>query len=273
MYENRFTSHGHENNGQGNGVLHEALPGTGTLPAELLGGAAKAAGERALNGPSDGDGTQSVSAVRSQAEPGNEGEASASRAASAAGASAAGERSPRGDGRDAQGRLRPGNPGGPGNPYARQVALVKQELLGYCTPEDRREIMHAMIERAKAGDVQAAKFVYAYTAGKPTPGPDPDRLDAQEWQGLRESSTWMEEAPKILSAPSGSMALHLVRTARPAMDIQRARELHFVASAQGKTEENVREHLSDPVNGLGKLNQEMTRHQTAFSKKKKKGRR
>jgi hypothetical protein len=133
--------------------------------------------------------------------------------------------------------------------------------------------MRAMIERAKTGDVKAAKFVYTYNIGKPMPSPDPDRLDSEEWQGLRESATWMDESPAILSRPSGRMALDMVRVAQPEMDKQRAREMNFVLSAKGKTEEKVREHLLDPVNGLEKLHQEMDRHQTGFSKKKKKRRR
>jgi hypothetical protein len=36
MSKNRITNPSHENNGQGNGVMHEVLPGTGTLPEELL---------------------------------------------------------------------------------------------------------------------------------------------------------------------------------------------------------------------------------------------
>ena len=159
-----------------------------------------------------------------------------------------------------------------GNPYARKVALIKHELHAVCTPEDYRDIMRAMIERAKTGDVQAAKFVYTYNIGKPMPSPDPDRLDFEEWQGLRESATWMDESPAILSRPSGRMALHMVRVAQPEMDKQRAREMNFVLSAKGKTEEKVREHLLDPVNGLEKLHQEMDRHQTGFSKKTKKRR-
>ena len=44
-------------------------------------------------------------------------------------------------------------------------------------------------------------------------------------------------------------------------------------SAEGKDKEIVNEYLSDPVNGLEKLQKAVTRHQTGFSKKKKRRRR
>jgi hypothetical protein len=145
MSENRITNQSHENNGQGNGVLHQALPGTGSLPPELLGSAGKAEGERTLNGAAEDAGSVGGerNKFRSTAE-----QATTEQATAEQTIDLAGDRTPRSDGRDEQGRFFYGNKGGPGNPYARKVALIKQEILTYCTPEDRRDIMLAMIERA-----------------------------------------------------------------------------------------------------------------------------
>ncbi|MBY0525011.1 MAG: hypothetical protein K2R98_16520 [Gemmataceae bacterium] len=41
---------------------------------------------------------------------------------------------------------------------------------------------------ARAGNVAAAKLLFAYCSGKPPETPDPDRLDVDEWNLVKESS-------------------------------------------------------------------------------------
>ena len=87
--------------------------------------------------------------------------------------------------RDAYGRFQAGNPGGVGNPYARQVAMLRHELMDRTRPEDIREIGDKLIAMAKAGNVQAAKVLFSYTLGAPAPAQDPDRVNADEAKAQR----------------------------------------------------------------------------------------
>src|ERR1700722_8743788 len=72
-------------------------------------------------------------------------------------------------GHDARGRFTRGNKGGPGNPFARQTAALRQALTSAVTPQDIADIAAKLLEKAKQGDVPAAKLVFSYALGKPTP--------------------------------------------------------------------------------------------------------
>jgi hypothetical protein len=74
--------------------------------------------------------------------------------------------------RDARGRFTAGNHGGPGNPFARQSAALRQALLNAVTPEDISAITAALLDKARQGDVAAAKLVFAYKLGKPAAAVD-----------------------------------------------------------------------------------------------------
>ena len=73
----------------------------------------------------------------------------------------------RDNGRDATGRFAKGNPGGPGNPYNKRVAQLRSALISAVTEDDVRGIIQALVEKAKSGDVAAAKEVLDRTLGKP----------------------------------------------------------------------------------------------------------
>ena len=75
------------------------------------------------------------------------------------------------------GQFAKGNAGGPGNPYARRVARLRGLLLDAVTDDDLKAIVAAMVEKAKAGDLAAAREVLTRTIGKADNAPDPDRLD------------------------------------------------------------------------------------------------
>jgi hypothetical protein len=81
-------------------------------------------------------------------------------------------------GRDAKGRFAPGNAGGPGNPFARRTAELRREFLAEATGEGLRAVCRALLERAKGGDVAAAKLALSYLVGKPerAVGGDPSHL-------------------------------------------------------------------------------------------------
>src|SRR4051812_22049770 len=87
---------------------------------------------------------------------------------------------------EANGQFARGNPGGSGNPYARKVAALRQALIDSITAEDIVEVGQAMAVQARKGNVPAARLLYSYTLGKPTNGVDPDRLNVDEWQQLKD---------------------------------------------------------------------------------------
>lgn len=76
------------------------------------------------------------------------------------------------NGRDRSGRFASGNSGGPGNPHARQVAQLRSTMLRAVTAKDLRAITKALVEKAKAGDVMAAREVLDRCFGKPRQGID-----------------------------------------------------------------------------------------------------
>ncbi len=69
-------------------------------------------------------------------------------------------------GRDAQGRFAEGWKGGPGNPHAKKVGQLRSALLDAVTVEDMRAIVRKLIEKAKGGNIQAAREVFDQCLGK-----------------------------------------------------------------------------------------------------------
>ena len=84
------------------------------------------------------------------------------------------------NGRDESGRFLPGNPGGPGNPHAAQVGRLRSALLGAVTPEDMRAVALALVEKARAGDIAAARVLFDRVLGKPVEADLIARLEAIE---------------------------------------------------------------------------------------------
>ncbi len=72
-----------------------------------------------------------------------------------------------GNGRELTGRFAKGNPGGPGNPFTRQVATLRGQLLKSVKRNDLRDIVAALVEKSKAGDIPAIKLLFAYLIGAP----------------------------------------------------------------------------------------------------------
>jgi hypothetical protein len=120
-------------------------------------------------------------------------------------------------GRGPNGRFAKGNRGGPGNPFARQVAAMRQELLKAVTSEDLSGIVRAMIEKAKEGDVAAAKFVLQYTLGKPAQTVDPDRLDEMEWEQWQREVVHISGAHAVFKSCAAETACVLARALVPVL--------------------------------------------------------
>ena len=127
--------------------------------------------------------------------------------------------------RTAAGQFARGNPGGPGNPFARQVAALRQTVVSFLTPERLERILLAVLEKAARGDLAAARLLLAYGLGKPGPTVDPDRLDAQEWAGFKETADMMREMPQLLGAPDPELPLKAVRATRPVLAQEIGRKL------------------------------------------------
>ena len=69
-------------------------------------------------------------------------------------------------GRDNTGRFGPGNNFGQGNPHAKRVAQLRTALLNAVSPEDLEAIIQALVQKARQGDVYAAREVLDRTLGK-----------------------------------------------------------------------------------------------------------
>lgn len=71
------------------------------------------------------------------------------------------------NGGDMTGRFSSGNRFARGNPHARRTARLRAELLRSVGPDDIREIVRALVEKAKSGDVQAIRELLDRVLGKP----------------------------------------------------------------------------------------------------------
>jgi hypothetical protein len=127
-------------------------------------------------------------------------------------------------GRGPDGKFVKGNKGGPGNPFARKIAAMRRAFFDAVTEEDLAAIARAMIEKAKAGDVAAARLVMQYTMGKPAEAVDPDRLDEMEWQQwTREEVT--PTGHEVFTGLHASAANVIARALVPAMQEEHFNEL------------------------------------------------
>jgi hypothetical protein len=127
-------------------------------------------------------------------------------------------------GRGPKGRFAKGNPGGPGNPFARQVAAFRQEFMAAVTGEDIAVIVRALIEKAKAGDVAAARLVLQYTLGKPAATVDPDRLDEMEWEQWQRENIGTD-SDKVWMGMNAASANAIARAVVPVMQKEHFAEI------------------------------------------------
>ncbi len=82
--------------------------------------------------------------------------------------------------RDTQGRFAKGNPGGPGNPYAKQVARVRSLIVEAVSEEDLRAVIAALVEKAKGGDIVAARELFDRLVGRPATAIAPEQQELEE---------------------------------------------------------------------------------------------
>jgi hypothetical protein len=115
---------------------------------------------------------------------------------------------------------------------------MRQEFMKAVTPEDMAAIARAMIDKAKQGDVAAARIVLQYTMGKPVETVDPDRLDEMEWQQWqREKVT--RESVSVYNNASASTACTLARILVPISQEQQLEDIE--KNRQARKEERRRQ--------------------------------
>jgi hypothetical protein len=88
-------------------------------------------------------------------------------------------------GRDASGRFAPGNPGGPGaiaHERTKRARALRQALHDAVTAEDLAAVARALVDRAKAGDVAAARELLDRIIGRPLPAEPPPDDDGEGQQ-------------------------------------------------------------------------------------------
>lgn len=71
------------------------------------------------------------------------------------------------NGHGPDGKFLQGNPGGPGNPHAAEVSQLRSALLQAVTADDLRNVIAALVNQAKSGNVQAAKVLLDRLFGRP----------------------------------------------------------------------------------------------------------
>jgi hypothetical protein len=128
-------------------------------------------------------------------------------------------------GRDVKGRFTKGNPGGPGNPFARRTAAARKAFCEAVSHQDLVEIARALKDRARGGDVAAARLVLAYVVGKPADVVEPDTLDLQEFQQYEEQVRRYGSLPSVAATPDLGLACTIARASRPGIADTAARDL------------------------------------------------
>ena len=83
--------------------------------------------------------------------------------------------------RAAGGRFAPGNSGGPGNPFALRTARLRAALYEAVTREDLVAVIQALVQKAREGNVAAARELLDRLLGKP------EAIDLLERLGQLES--------------------------------------------------------------------------------------
>jgi hypothetical protein len=150
-------------------------------------------------------------------------------------------------GRDGKGRFARGNKGGPGNPFNRRVAALRQLLLERVSDEDLGAIIDRLVEKAKEGDVSAARLVLSYTVGKPSSAVDPDELDIHEMDIFTRETLTAPQSTAPLEGIPASLAATIIRGALPHMTEQRGQTLAAGLTAFDQDDEEEEDDQETPV--------------------------
>jgi hypothetical protein len=125
------------------------------------------------------------------------------------------------DGRDARGPFLKGNKAGRGNPFSKRSAAIRSALLNAISTKDLQVIVRTLVEKAKAGDLVAAKLILLWAIGRPDDQVHPDgiaRLVAAEAQAADLSPPLPDdhEARMALAARALAEEIRALRGVMPA---------------------------------------------------------
>jgi hypothetical protein len=132
------------------------------------------------------------------------------------------------NGHDSKGRFVKGNAGGrgrPANAFARQGAALRGVVAAVVNEAEVRVIAEALLEKARDGDVAAAKLLWAYAIGRPGAPADPDSIDLDELRLYEKAIEAMLHLPSMVNALSPDVACDILRTARPLITADTAQQL------------------------------------------------
>lgn len=98
------------------------------------------------------------------------------------------------------GRFLKGNYGGPGNPQLQQLAAYKEVVRAAVTPKQLIAVLRKMLEKARGGDVLAAKVLLDRTLGKVQASSDGADVAAVELPTLANAADAVAASSVILRA-------------------------------------------------------------------------
>jgi hypothetical protein len=81
--------------------------------------------------------------------------------------------------------------------------------------EDLVAVAKAMTEKAKEGDVAAARLALSYVVGKPLDAVEPDSLDLAELKQYEEETQHFKALPTVAATPDLEMVCTIARASRP----------------------------------------------------------
>jgi hypothetical protein len=118
------------------------------------------------------------------------------------------------------------------------LALLRASI----SDEEMVAIIRALVEKARDGDVSAAKLILSYKLGKPAPAPNPDEIDRDEWEHYQRDTIHLQDVQQVLGSLPSSVGNDIARTALPAMTQARKEE---IASKLGKNQSAARKVTKD----------------------------
>src|SRR5439155_23196516 len=145
-----------------------------------------------------------------------------------------------------RGRFTNGCKPGPGNPFNRRVAALRQSLLDRVSNDDLGAIVDKLVEKAKEGDLGAARLVLSYTVGKPGAVADPDRVDVEEFKLFCEEAVGADRVATPLHGIPAGLACEMVHAALPHLTAAKSQQLGDALLAVDEEEDEEDEEDESP---------------------------